>query len=121
MLLFDLPRARFDFIKLKRAISQFALCVWRFSTVTDMTGIVTKKVSDSALVAPVAFVKQHFGRVRAYGGAGVYAPAGTYTRAHTCRHIVTHSHKYIYVFDLFIFLCGSLVGGACGAGSHCGK
>lgn len=121
MLLFDLPRARFDFIKLKRAISQFALCVCRFSTVTDVTGIVTEKVSDSALVTPVTAVMQHFGRVRVYGGAGVYAPAGTYTRAHTCRHIVTHSHKYIYVFDLYMFLCGSQVGGACDAGSRCGK
>lgn len=120
MFLSDLPRARLDFLKLKRAALQFALCVCRFSTVADVTDFVAEKVRVSAAVARVALVAVDFGRVRVCRGAGVCAPApaGIYTRAPACRHTVTHSHKYIYVFDLFIFLCVARICGACGIGSR---
>ena len=118
MFLSDLPRARLDFLKLKRAALQFALCVCRFSTVADVTDFVAEKVRVSAAVARVALVAVDFGRVRVCRGAGGCAPAGIYTRAPACRHTVTHSHKYIYVFDLFIFLCVARICGACGIGSR---
>lgn len=121
MFLSDLPRARPDFLKLKRAALQFALYVCRFSTVADAAGFVAEKVRVSAAVARVALVAVNFGRVCVCGGAGVCAPAGVYTRASACRHTVTHSHKYIYVFDLFMFLCVSRICGACGVGSRDGK
>lgn len=121
MFLSDLPRARLNFLKLKRATLQFALCVCIFPTVADVAGFVAEKVSVSAAVARVALVAVDFGRVRVCGGAGVCAPAGIYTRAHACRHTVTHSHKYIYVFDLFMFLCVARICDACGVGSRGGK
>ncbi len=121
MFLSDLPRARLDFLKLKRAALQFALCVCRFPAVADVAGFVAEKVSVSAAVAFVARVAVSLGRVCVCGGAGAYAPASIYTRAHTCRHTVTHSHKYIYVFDLFMFLCVTRICGACGVGSRGGK
>nr|DAG84635.1 MAG TPA: hypothetical protein [Caudoviricetes sp.] len=117
MFLSDLPRARLDFLKLKRAFPRFALCVCRFQTVADAASFVAEKASVSVSVARVALVAVDFGRVRVCGGAGMCAPAGIYTRAHACRHTVTHSHKYIYVFDLFMFLCVSRICGACGVGS----
>ena len=64
MFLSDLPRARLDFLKLKRAALQFALCVCRFSTVADVTDFVAEKVRVSAAVARVGALPRAYIRAR---------------------------------------------------------